>query len=352
MKNSLKKIPAFFHEKGGNMLNVRYVIIGLISILLMNCGSPDYVSEAEKAMENANYNESIKLWEKAKGQENYDISNDQQLALAYMLKGQELNKKTRNVKSFVGNFEIGQSYIPEETSVEFKQQYSQILFTIGEAYNIAKPKNEIEKEDFFSKAVNRLKESLAQDSTNTEAESLLNEIKQSKFQGLIDKGKESYKKGVKTGNVNLYFTAEYYLKQAMEFESANKEILDYLRKVESKTLSVLNFRDGLALAVLKQEYQKDDLVMYVVVKNYLKEKVDLKTSNFILVDKNGGSHSIYPKGMKVQELFGGKILADTTLAPSQPEIDGLLVFNLPEKPSLSYLSYQIKRNKETRKYFP
>ena len=334
------------------MNTIRLILIGLITVYLMNCGSPDYVAEAENAMQNENYSESIKLWEKAKAQENYDKSNDQQIALSYMLKGQELYNKTRNVRSFVGNFEIGQSYIPDETTAEFKKQYSQILYSIGQAYKIAKPKNEVEKEDFFSKAVNRLKESLAQDSTNTEAESLLNEIKQSKFQGLIDKGKESYKKGVKTGNVNLYFTAEYYLKQAMEFESANKEILDYLRKVESKTLSVLNYRDGLAMAVLKQEYQKDDLVIYVVVKNYLNEKVDLRLSNFKLVDKKGESHSIYPKGMKVQELFGGKVLADTTLAANQPEVDGLLVFNLPEKPKLSYLSYQIKKNREFRKYFP
>lgn len=328
------------------------VSLSLIFVLLLACGSPNYVAEAEKAMQNSDYSKAIKLWEKAKTQENYDKSNDQKIALAYMLKGQELYKKTRNVKSFIGNFEIGQSYIPAKTTPEFRQQYSRILYNIGKAYNIAKPKNEVEKEEFFKLAISRLKEALLQDSTNTNAQALLMEIKQNRFQGLIEKGKEYYNKGVKTGNVNFYFTAEYYLKQAMEFESANKEILKYLNKVESKTLGVLNYRDGLALAVLKQEYQKNDLVMYVVVKNYLKEKVNLKLSNFKLVDKNGVSHSIYPKGMKVQELFGGKVLSDTMLIPNQKEVDGLLVFNLPEKPKLSYLSYKIKRNKETRKYFP
>ena len=226
------------------------------------------------------------------------------------------------------------------------------MYTIGQAYNAAKPKNDGEKEDFFSKAVNSLKESLIQDSTNTEAATLLSEIKQNKFQGLIDKGKEFYQKGVNTGNVNYYFTAEYYLKQAMEFESANKEILTYLKKVEKKTLSVLNYRDGLSIAILKREYQKDDLVIYIAIRNYLNEKVDLNLSNFKLVDKNGESHTIYAKGMKVQELFGLKVLPDTTLSSNHPEIDGILVFNLPEKPELAYLSYQIKKNQEARKYFP
>ena len=334
------------------MKKTQYVLFLLISILLFHCSSPDYSAEAEKAMQNANYGEAIKLWEKAKQQENYNNSNDQRMALAYMLKGQELYSKTRNVRSFVGNFDIGQSFIPEETTAEFKKQYSQILFELGKAYNIAKPKNEAEKEDFFSLSISTLKEALHKDSTNVEAGKLLTEIKQNYFQGLIDKGKESYNKGVKTGNVNLYFTAEYYLKQAMEFESANTEILSYLNKVESKTLSVLNYRDGLAMAVLKQEYQKDDLVVYIVIKNYLTESVSVKLENFKLVDKTGGSHSVYPKGMKVQELFGGKVLSDTTLASNQTEIDGLLVFNMPEKPALSYLSYQIKKNKESRKYFP
>ena len=184
------------------MKNLKYIVHGLFFILLVNCGSTDYTTEAKIAMQNANYSEAIKLWEKAKVQESYDKSNDQQIALAYMLKGQELFKKTKNVRSFVGNFEIGQSYIPEETSEDFKKQYSKILFTIGHAYNVAKPKNDAEKEDFFSKAVNSLKESMVQDSTNIEAANLLDEIKQSKFQGLIDKGKEYYNKGLKTNNVN------------------------------------------------------------------------------------------------------------------------------------------------------
>lgn len=334
------------------MLKSRFILYVLVSLILVKCSSPDYVAEAENAMKNANYSEAIKLWEKAKEQENYDKSNDQKIAIAYMLKGQELYNKTKNVRSFVGNFEIGQSYIPENTTEEFKKQYSQILFTIGKAYNLAKPKNDVEKEDFFRLAINSLKESLIQDSTNTDADSLLGHIKQSKFQGLIDKGKEFYNKGVKTGNVNHYFTAEYYLKQALEFESANNEIMTYLHKVEIKTLPVLNYRDGIAIAVLKKEYQKDDLVIYIVVKNYLQENVKLKLDNFNLVDKEGNSHKIYPKGMKVQELFGGKVLSDTTLAANQAEVDGLLVFNIPDKPEINYLSYQIKKNKEFRKYFP
>jgi hypothetical protein len=334
------------------MKTTHFFLIIIFSVLELFCGSPDYIADAEKAMQNAKYGEAIKLWEKARRQENYDTSYDQKIALTYMLKGQELYKKTRNVRSFVGNFEIGQNYLPEETSLEFKKQYSQILFALGKAYKIASPKNEVEKEDFFSLSINRLKQALVQDSTNVEAKELLNEIKQNKFQDLIDKGKENYNKGVKSRNVNFYFSAEYYLKQAMEFESANKEILSYLKKVEAKTLSVLNYRDGLALAVLKQEYQKDDLVMYIAVKNYLKENINLKLINFKLVDKTGATHSVYPKGMKVQELFGGKVLSDTLLTIDQSEIDGILVFNLPEKPNLSYLSYQFKKNKESRKYIP
>jgi len=334
------------------MLLLRFILLGIISLLLVNCESTDYTVEAKKAMDNANYSDAIKLWEKAKAQENYDESNDQKLALAYMLKGQELFDKTRNVRSFAGNFEIGQSHIPEKTSDDFKNQYSKILYTIGKAYNVAKPKNDVEKVDFFSNALNSLKESLVQDSTNAESAALLEEIKQNKFQGLIDKGKDAYKKGVKTGNVNYYFTAEYYLKQAMEFESANQEILTYLKKVERKTLSVLNYRDGLSIAILKEEYQKDDCLIFVAIRNYLNENVNLRLNNFKLVDKNGESHKVYAKGMKVQELFGATVLTDTILSVNNPEIDGILVFNLQEKPKLDYLSYQIKKNKEARKYFP
>ena len=67
--NEKLKYSIAFYKKGGDMKKIQCVLSLLFSILLFQCSSPDFVAEAEKAMENANYGEAIKLWEKAKQQE-------------------------------------------------------------------------------------------------------------------------------------------------------------------------------------------------------------------------------------------------------------------------------------------
>lgn len=273
------------------------------------------------------------------------------ICLSYIYRGEELYKKTRNVKAFNGNFEKADEYLPINPTVEFNQKYATMLISLAKAYYATKPKDEDEKELYFENALSRIKKVMILDSTNQVADSMLAQLKTDHFQGLVDKGEDLYKKAGRTGNADLYFMAEYYLKEAKAFESDNKKINSLLNKIVQKTLPVLNYREGVSLAVAGFSRERKAIIMTLSIKNYTAESVSLNIANFNLVDSEGNKYSVNEEEIKKRELLGESCIKNMVLNQSNPSAEGIIAFTAPKDIKLNYVNYQMKNNKFARKYF-
>jgi tetratricopeptide (TPR) repeat protein len=319
--------------------------------IIFSCGKDPGV-EALRAYESGDYSLAIRLFEQARQQSQNDTLFQEKLALAYLFRGKELYAKTRNIESFSGNYEKAKKHIPDRHSETFKGTYSELLVELARAYTVAKPETEMDEETFFNNSVEIVKMAIAEDSTNQAAHKLLADIKQDHFQGLLDRAKNLYQRAGRTADPDLYFVSEYVFKQARELDPANEEIDKYLRLILRKTLGVLNYREGVALAVTGFDRGRGRFSVNVAVKNYLQNPLHMKLENFRLVDGNGTSYPLDPKAMKQNELLGRQVLADRQLDEEDPLAEGNLVFTVPDTVDIHHIAYLYQNTKTTKRYFP
>ena len=335
-------------------MKISKIILSLVffitlSILSVHCGS-DPASEGNKAFEAGNYNLAIKHYLEAKGntpaeQQQYD----ERLALSYMLRGQDLYARSKNVKSFSGNFEKSLDYIPDQPSQEFMKVYSEVLYNLGTAYLTTTPENEIQREDYLNKAIGYLEDALVNDQTNQKADSLLAQIKIDNFEKMLDKGNDFYEKAGRTNNGDHYITAEYYFQRAAYFDLNNQEADKMLSKTRAKTLSILNNRQDFAMAVADMSRQDGNLILDLTIKNYATSAVSIDISNFEVVDINGNSYQLNKAMM--ENKFSKNSLKNQKLGELK-SVDGIIVFAVPAKIKLDYLGYRLDESETTKKYFP
>jgi len=328
-----------------------YTTCLFIIIIISSCGK-DPGAEALEAYKAGDYSTAIRLFNDARQRAQNDTLFQEKLALSYLFRGKELYEKTRNIESFAGNYEKAKAQIPRKHSEEFRSIYSELLVELARAYTVAKPETELDEENFFNNSVEIVKMAIAEDSTNQAAHQLLADIKKDHFQGLIDRGKNLYQKAGRTGELDLYFISEYIFNQARELDPDNEEIEKYLRLILRKTLSVLNYREGVALAVTGYDHDRGRFSVDVSVKNYLQNPINMKLENFRLVDGRGRSYPLDPKAMKQNELLGRQVLADTQLDDAQPIVEGNLVFTVPDTVDVNHIAYVYQANKSTKKFFP
>ena len=181
---------------------------------------------------------AIKYLSEAKKATPENPAIQEKLALAYMLKGKDLHKKTNNIAAFTGNFSKGEEFIPAEPTPEFQVEYSNLLFDLATAYQNTRPENDVQKEDFMNKTIAFLETAIGYNPDHAEAEGLLNQIKSDNFSAILEKGKKLFSQAKKEDNKDLYFTAEYYFKKANNFDPENKEALELLSSTRKKTLDV------------------------------------------------------------------------------------------------------------------
>lgn len=326
-----------------------FTVITALSIMCIHCGG-NPAEEGEKAFQSGNYKMAIQLFSEASKSEPNNQTYNERIALSYMHRGHEYFATTKNIKSFTGNFEKATKYIPAEPSGEFKQLYSEMLLDLANAYISTPPENEIQKEDFLNSAISNLEESLFQDENNSKADSLLAKIKVDNFQKMLDKGKDFYDKAQKQKNFDLYFSAEYYFKKASDFDIHNEEVKKLLSQTRKQTLSVLNYRHDLAIAIIETKRQADKFILDLRVKNFLTDPVKINVENFKIVDLEGNQYAID------KEMMDGKLskasIKNTTLDPTKSYVDGIIVITIPEKVKPEYLSYQNENQPETQKFFP
>ena len=333
------------------MLRFTYFIALILALLSIYCGA-DLVEEGKKAFLAGDYTQAINFLTEAQKEDSTNKSYNDMICLSYLYRGEELYQKTRNVKAFDGNFEKADKYRPENPTSEFNKKYSIMLLSLSKAYYATKPKNDDEKELNFENALSRVREAKMADSTNLAADSMLAQLKNDHFQNLVDKGEELYKKAGRTGNADLYFTARYYLKEALEFEPQNKNIHGLLNNIVKKTLPVLNYREGVSMAVAGFSFERKAIIMTLSIKNYTAETISLNLSNFKLVDVEGNDYDVNEDEMKKRELFGEPCIKNTVLNQSNPSAEGIIAFTAPQDIKLAYVNYQLGKNKFARKYFP
>jgi hypothetical protein len=317
--------------------------------MAINCGS-DPAVEGDKAFENENYNLAINNFlEARKANPAEKQTYEEKIALSYMIKGKVLYERSKNVKSFSGNYEKSLEFIPDNPSDYFKKEYSKILFALGNGYQQARPENEIQKEEYLNKSIQYLEDAMYNDENNTSADSLLEKIKADNFQKMLNKGNDFYTKARKTKNGDHYITAEYYFQRASYFDIHNDEAKKMLSKTRQQTLSVLNNREDFAMAVADMNRQSKSLILDLTIKNYATSPVSIDIENFEIVDLDGKAYSLDTAMMDSK--FKGKSLKNQKLAELK-FADGIIVFAIPSKVKIDYLGYRLDEEETVKKYFP
>jgi hypothetical protein len=338
-------------KRGGSVRRFIYLIAVVLAFSSIYC-SADLLEEGKKAYSSGDYTQAINLLTKAQKENPIDHSFDDIICLAYLYRGKELYQTTKNLKVFNGNFDKANKYIPINPTNEFNVKYASMLISLAKAYYTAKPKDEEEKEYNYENTLGRIKQAMAIDSTNSAADSMLAQLKVDTFQNLVDKGEGLYNKAGRAGKADLYFMADYYLKEALVFEPDNKKINNLLAKIVQKTLPILNYRDDVSLAVGGFNRERKAIIMTLSIKNYKAESILLKLTNFKLVDTEGNTYDVNEDEMKKKELFGETCIKNTVLNQDNPAAEGIIAFTAPKDVKMAYVNYQLSNNKFARKYFP
>ncbi len=325
-------------------------LILLLAVVIWQCGS-DPMAEAEQAFQNGDYTLAIRLYSALKKEQPKNSKSiDEKIALSYMLRGQELFGKTRNIQSFAGNIKKAVEFMSDNPSDEFTRLYSNILAALAEGYMNAVPANDMEKDRNLSEALTNLRKAQALDSTNAAVDSLMQKFRRDNFEDMKSKAYDSYRKAQKMRDVDYYFISEYYVKKASDIDPNDKDLVDLLTKIRQKTISVLNYRDQVSLAIADKRQQENQLIFDVTIKNYLPTPANLDVDRFHLVGLDGTS---YPMDKDMMNIFlKGKSLENQLLNDANPMVNGLLVFKVPPGTKLAYLEYKYDNQNSSRKYFP
>jgi len=337
-------------KRGGSVRRFTYLIAVVLAFSSIYCGE-DLVEKGKKAYSDGDYTQAIKILTEAQKENPIDHTFDHLICLAYLYRGEELYQTTRNLKAFNGNFDKARNFLPINPTEKFNKEYATMLLSMAKAYYSAKPRNEEEKELYHEYTLDWVKQAMAIDSTNNDADSMLAQLKVDSFQSLVDQGEGLYKKAGRTGNADLYFKAEYYLKEAREFEPDNKKINSLLSKIVQKTLPVLNYRDDVSLAIGGFSRERKAIIMTLSIKNYTAKSLSLNLTNFKLVDIEGNKYDVNEDEMRKKELFGEICIKNAVLNQENPSVKGIIAFTAPKDIKMAYVNYQLSSNKFVRKYF-
>ena len=327
------------------------LLLTLLIVFIQFC-SQNIAEKGEQAYLAKDYNDAIKLLTSSSLDPQKRTNHTKEIiVLAYMYRGQELYLKTRNVKSFSGNYKSSYKYLPETQSSEFRLQYSALLSSLAAAYSEAKAENEFEQDKFDSKGIELVNTALSYDSTNDAAHKLLGRLKEKNFLKLLSKSNTLYIKAKKLDDVDLYFAAEACLNDAAKYDVNNPDLLNLRKKIKRSTLGILNYSDGVSMAVTDQVYDKGKLVMLLAVKNYQKKPVSIQPDKIELIDVRGNTYPVDKEEMRVRSIFGQKCIESKKLDPNNPYTKGIVAFDVPKNLAISHIVLKNNGDIITSKYF-
>ncbi len=323
------------------------IIFIILSLMLIQCsGNPE--AEGDDLYAQGKYKQAIVKYMEVKKTQPENTTIDEKLTLAYMQAGKQLFEKRKNIKSFIGQSEKAQDYLPEEGAPEFKKEYSQLLYQLAVAYNTVKPDNEIQKEQYFTSTLDNLELALNYDPTNTEADAMLSEIRAANFQKMYDKGMEFYNNAKKDKNESLYLNAEFYFQRASSFDEENEDARKQLSAIRKKTIAIPNFNTDFPMAVGNWQYSKGYLYIAFTTFNNIGMEMKFDPNKVILVDVDGNEYTLDKE--QTGKLEMGLTEEMTLKVDARKDCD--LAFKVAKSVKLSHLSYEMETGVVVNKYFP
>lgn len=319
----------------------------LLILFLSSCGG-DPQAEGDEAYAQGKYSQALNFYLEAKKGRADKAKINEKIALTYMQRGLQFFKKRHNLASFIRNFEIGEERIPEQTSESFNKEYSKLLYELAMAYHQTAPANEIQKEQYFTKTLEKLDDALTYDENNLEAEKALNEIRKANFEKTFEKGLGFYKKALKEKNPDLFMAAERYLKRAVSFNAESAQAKKYLSRTRKKTLSIVDMEEIFPIAVADYKHNGKFLLIAFTAINNSGEPFTFDPAQVKLVDFDDNE---YAADAKQTAKFEDGLKQPVTLQPRK-QLDGTLAFALSGKIKISHIKYVLDDGDEIVKYFP
>ncbi|MGD9900700.1 MAG: DUF4352 domain-containing protein [Calditrichaceae bacterium] len=326
-----------------------FFLASSISFMLFGCGSnPE--AEGDAAFASGEFDQARTHYLEVKKNQPENAKINEKIALTYMQKGLMLYKRTKNIDSFSGNFERGERLVPAgETSPEFKKQYSMLLFKFAEAYNKAKPTNEIQKEQYFTKMLENLEVALDNYPENQSADSLLSAVKQQNFKEMYEKGIKFFEQAKKEKtNGDLFLTAERYLARAVSFNPENKDAKKNLKLARQQTMSILDVTKDLPFSIVAMKKNGSLLLMDLTAVNNTGMSITFRPANLKLTDTEKNEYSI---DITQTEKFQNGLMKEISIEPRN-RIDGVCAFSIPNSASLEMLVYLMDDGRKSVKYLP
>jgi|GEM_PF-3290442 len=321
-----------------------------LCLVLIAC-SDNLAEKGRQAYLSGDYNQAIELLTSIKQEESSDPQLNETIALAYMYRGKDLFDKTLNIKSYEGNYQLAKPYIPLEPSEDFKIEYTQLMVAMAEAYRNVIPKNNLEKEQFYTKTLEALHKAQELDSSNVRIEEIFAQLREENFQALFQKAQNMFNRAQRSKEWDLLFTAEILLNDASELDPKNKDVLQLRRQIRQAALGVLNHRDGVSMAITQRIYDKDKLIMYLAIENYLEKAINIDIAQIELVDVSGRVYGVDQKEMRVRELFGQPSFKNTVLNSENSYAAGIVAFDIPKNRAVSSLRLKHNDQEIAVKYF-
>lgn len=329
-------------------LTALFAIILLI-IFMWRCGG-DPLAAGDKAYNDGNYDEALKNYFEAKKNQPQNQLINEKIALSYAQRGLSLYNRAKNVASFVGNFEKGREYIPQEkSSAAFNKEYSRLLYELAKAHHKTKPENPLQEEQYFAKTLSYLDEALLLDYENEQADSLLAAIREANFQKMFDKGMKFLNQGKKEkGNPELFVSADFYLNRAVSFDPTNAEAQKYLKEVRQKLLNILDLNTDFPMAIVHKKYTANHLLLDISALNNLGETMNFDPVKLKIVDLENNEYGVDPQETQKYENALTKVIP----VENRKTLDGNVAFKISPTLPLSYLKYELDTGKISKKYFP
>ncbi len=327
-------------------LSVLSIII--IFILLYACGGSE-MEQGDKSYASGNYAMAINHYLKFKKDHANDSLVSQKLALAYFQKGKELYQKSKNIKSFAGNFAKAERHVDSpQDDPAFNKTYSTLLYDLAMAYHNSSPENEVQKEQYFTNTLDYLNLALEFDDGNEQAENALQKIYDENFEAMFNKGVDLYKRARRERNNDLYTSAEYYLTRADHFNPGDPKTEEYLSKVRQKTLSILKNSGPVSFCVVGYKKEKGYFLTDITASNFSRNTMEIDPRLFQLELDDGSLITI--DDQKTAD-FNNALTEKKSIEPRKM-LDGVLAFKIPARTKVLAMIYTNHDGQQVRKYFP
>lgn len=330
-------------------LLMKYIsILLLAAVFLLQCGGSD-LEEGNANFADGKFTQAINNYKAFKKDNPDNKEIDARITLAFFNKGKQLYDKSKNIASFSGNFEKGQEYLPEDwPSQDLQNQYSDLLYELANAYYTTNPENSVQKEEYFNNSLEYLDQALSFNPENTKADDKLKEIQHANFQKMFDSGMAKFKEAKKTKNSDLYISAEWYFKKAVEFSGGNAEAEKYLNDTRKQTINILSYRVPLNFCVTGYQVKNGTCFIALAIQNFSDANIAFNLNSLILKTTDGDE--VKPDIKKTIELEAG-MKDKSDLAPHKL-VEGQLSYTVKSGAKLAELAYHHSEKTIVTRYFP